>query len=78
LFPRSEIFLSLGLETPVSVFASSFVLGEGLIFGKNSPTRAHSTLLRPARTPSLCARARGLLVLSAPPIARVCQSADNF
>ena len=26
-----------------------------MIFSKNSPTRAHSTLLRPARTPSPCA-----------------------
>ena len=55
MFPRSEIFLPPGLETLVSVFASSFVLGEGLIFSKHSPTRAHSTLLRPPRTPSPCA-----------------------
>ena len=77
MFPRSEFFLSPGLEIPVSVFASSFVLGEGLIFSKNSPTRAHSTLSRPPRSPlPVCVRARALPVFSAPPIARVCHFAD--
>ena len=48
-----------------------------MIFSKNSPTRAHSTLLRPPRTPlPLCVRARALPVFSAPPIARVCHFAD--
>ena len=67
MFPRSENFLSLGLETLVFVFASSFVLGEGLIFEENPPTSALSALRAP-RTALVRRRVRGCVCASPLPL----------